>query len=189
MLARLVPHPTAARTAPDHLTVEIARSAPERLRLRYDAQGRIGDLVLPAPTAPERADQLWTTTCFEVFLQSAGSEAYCEFNFSPSTQWAAYRFDAYRAGMAPIRDLPPPEIDLSHMGECLSATVSLDLTGVADLDPAASWRVGLSAVVDAVDGGKSYWALAHPQAKPDFHHGDGFALTLPAPWPAAPEAP
>jgi hypothetical protein len=28
------------------------------------------------------------------------------------------------------------------------------------------------------DGTKSYWALAHPQGKPDFHHVDSFALTL-----------
>ena len=35
-----------------------------------------------------------------------------------------------------------------------------------------------------VDGGISYWALAHPPGKPDFHHPDSFALTLPPPEPA-----
>jgi len=35
---------------------------------------------------------------------------------------------------------------------------------------------GLSAVIEDISGGTSYWALAHPPGKPDFHHADGFAL-------------
>jgi hypothetical protein len=33
-------------------------------------------------------------------------------------------------------------------------------------------------VLEENDGGKSYWALAHSPAKPDFHHTDCFALEL-----------
>ena len=39
-------------------------------------------------------------------------------------------------------------------------------------------RLGLSAVVEDVDGILSYWALRHPSGKPDFHHTDAFALQL-----------
>jgi hypothetical protein len=41
--------------------------------------------------------------------------------------------------------------------------------------------VGLSAVIEEVDGSKSYWALRHPPGQPDFHHRDCFALRLEAP--------
>jgi len=41
-----------------------------------------------------------------------------------------------------------------------------------------SIRLGLSAVVESVDGGLSYWAMRHPPGKPDFHHVDAFALQL-----------
>jgi hypothetical protein len=34
----------------------------------------------------------------------------------------------------------------------------------------------LSALIEDQNGGKSYWALAHPPGKPDFHHADSFAL-------------
>ena len=37
----------------------------------------------------------------------------------------------------------------------------------------------LSAVIETTDGAMSYWALAHPSAKPDFHHPDSFVLDLP----------
>ena len=40
------------------------------------------------------------------------------------------------------------------------------------------WQLGLSAVLEEVDGTKSYWALTHPGDKPDFHHPDCFAAKL-----------
>jgi hypothetical protein len=39
----------------------------------------------------------------------------------------------------------------------------------------------LSAVIEAKDGSKSYWALAHPPSKPDFHNADCFTARLAAP--------
>jgi hypothetical protein len=45
--------------------------------------------------------------------------------------------------------------------------------------PSGARRLGLSAVIEATDGTISYWALAHPSDKPDFHHPDSFVLELP----------
>ena len=47
------------------------------------------------------------------------------------------------------------------------------------LPPDADGRLGLSVVIETLDGAISYWALAHPSEKPDFHHPDSFILTLP----------
>lgn len=49
-----------------------------------------------------------------------------------------------------------------------------------DLPPKASF-IGLSAVIEDVDGNISYWAFHHPPGKPDFHHPESFALVLPVP--------
>ena len=46
--------------------------------------------------------------------------------------------------------------------------------------PDAECAMGLSAVIEEQGGVKSYWALAHPDAKPDFHAPACFAATLPA---------
>ena len=51
---------------------------------------------------PARTDELWRSTCFELFLRFDDDERYVEFNFSPSTRWAAYAFDGYREGMAEL---------------------------------------------------------------------------------------
>jgi hypothetical protein len=119
------------------------------LRLRFVVEGRIDDVAWPEP-ADGRVDELWRRTCFEAFVQANGG--YVEFNLSPSGQWASYRFDAPRQGMR--------------------NAVELTL-------PSGARRLGLSAVIEATDGTISYWALAHPSDKPDFHHPDSFVLELP----------
>ena len=52
---------------------------------------------------------------------------------------------------------------------------SLELDRLSGLPRNALWRLGLSALIEDTSGRKSYWALAHPPGKPDFHHADCFA--------------
>jgi hypothetical protein len=129
--------------------------------------------VIPRAIEPERADGLWRSTCFEAFLRAEGSEAYREWNFAPSGNWAAYDFADYRAGMEPAGVRSPPylrmEDNLTWWG--VGATIAVEAE--------TQWQLGLSAVLEEKDGTKSYWALAHPPAdKPDFHHADCFAARL-----------
>jgi hypothetical protein len=169
-------HPDSRCTAVSRIDVDVARLRPGHLVLNYVVTGKIGDLSLPVVTAPARTDELWRHTCFEVFLRSSSDAAYHEFNFAPSTQWAAYRFDAYREGMTVAGEIGAPRIEVRSSPERFELQVALELAGVpAD----ATWRLALSAVIDEIGGRKSYWALAHPSGKADFHHADGFALELP----------
>jgi len=45
----------------------------------------------------------------------------------------------------------------------------------------ATWRAAISTVIEAVDGRKAYWAVQHPEGKPDFHAPEGFVIDLAAP--------
>ena len=45
--------------------------------------GDIAKLVIPPPATPDRTDELWRTTCFELFVAGEG-DGYREFNLSPS---------------------------------------------------------------------------------------------------------
>jgi hypothetical protein len=40
-------------------------------------------------------------------------------------------------------------------------------------------RLAITAVIEDSQGALSYWALAHPASRPDFHHHNGFVLELP----------
>jgi hypothetical protein len=133
--------------------------------------------VLPPPAASTRTDELWRHTCCEAFARPLSGEGYVEINLAPSTQWAAYRFDGYRAGMAPAA-VPAPDVEV-QAGDSVVLTATLDLG--FELPRDAPWDVGLTAVLEEAGGWMSYWALAHAPGKPDFHHADCFALQLPPP--------
>lgn len=175
----LEPHPDSPASPVSSIAVTAERDAPGLLRLAYRAEGDMAAVTLPPPGPAERTDELWRSTCFELFLRPAGGEAYWEFNFAPSTCWAAYAFDGYRAGMRAADGILPPVVEVAGDRGVFALAVTLDLTGLAGLALDGPWRLGLSAVVAAREG-VSYWALAHPPGRPDFHHADCFALEIPA---------
>jgi len=176
MLYSLVRHSDSVAEVVDRIDVRFTQST-ARLILRYAIHGNITALKIPAFTAPRRVDGLWQHTCCELFLRAASTDAYFEFNFSPSTEWAAYRFDAYRSGMT-TPNVAAPQIDLRRTDNSMELTASIDLAGLAELSK-LSLRVGLSAVIESTDGRKSYWAIQHPAGKPDFHCADCFVGVFP----------
>jgi hypothetical protein len=171
-------HPHTLSSATTRVEVEVARPHAGSLVLRYLVSGKIGDLRLPPVTAPARADGLWQHTCFEAFLRSPPQTAYYEFNFAPSTQWAAYRFGRYRKEMRVATEFSAPRIELLSTSDCYALQVSLDVDGLSMLPREAGWRLGLAALIEETNGRKSHWALAHPPGKADFHHPDCIAYEL-----------
>jgi hypothetical protein len=160
------------------IDARVYRRAANSLSLDYHVTGDMGALSLPEAAPAVRADGLWRHTCFEVFIRTVDA-SYFELNLSPSGEWAAYRFAARRSGMrnAPV---PLPAVEIRAAENSFQLQANVDLSGT-DLAPDATWRLGLSVVMEEVDGTKSYWALAHPEGPPDFHHDDCFALELPPP--------
>lgn len=152
------------------MTIEVwlDRWTDGRAELSYHLHTDTAGLVLPE-LPRGRADGLWRSTCFELFVEL--SQGYREYNFSPSGGWAAYEFEAYRAGMRNAALEHGPEIDPDDVGDSFLLDAIIDLEGRG--------RFGLAAVVEERSGTKSYWALAHPAGKPDFHDDACFAATLP----------
>jgi hypothetical protein len=151
------------------IAVDVAWLRTGVLLLSYELTGDIDELRLPPIVAPTRADELWRHTCFEAFIRPGSNSAYFEFNFAPSTQWAAYEFDGYRSGMR-AAEIAAPRIDTLIAPARLSLHATLELRAL----PPGPWRLGLSAVIEEANGRLSYWALAHPAGRPDFHHADCF---------------
>lgn len=173
MRLALLPHPDFSCTAVVGVESEAERSG-TRLRLRYRVEGATDALAWPAPAAAERTDGLWRHSCFEAFVARATGDGYVELNFSPSTEWAAYRFDGYRSGMAGLA-LPSPAIAVRREAGWLQLEAEVEL----GLEEPGPWQIGLSAVIEDVEGRLCYWALRHPPGRPDFHHRHCFAAELP----------
>ena len=168
---RLLCHPESPAQHVRGVSVDLAWRA-NQLCLVYRVDCSPDLLALPLPQTAGRTDGLWQHTCFEAFIRE-GKSGYAEFNFSPSGQWAGYDFDNYRDGMR-MREMSPPRIEIETGNAQFVLTASFDVTGL-------SGALAISAVIEEADGTKSYWAVAHAEGRPDFHHGACFAATLPAP--------
>jgi len=168
-------HPDSLPFPAIHIDVEVARPRADRLVLSYLVTGKISDLRMPPVMTAARTDELWRHTCFEAFVGTSPGAAYYEFNFAPSTQWAAYRFSGYRSGMCAASEISALPIDVQSSAERYRLQATLELDRLSGLPQDTPWRLGLSALIEDTDGRQSYWALAHPPGKADFHHADCFA--------------
>lgn len=168
-MVALVRHPASKGGAVRSIDVSLQKGR-QGYRLIYILSGDLDRIRLPERSAsPTRRDGLWQTSVFEAFFRSDGDD-YVEMNFSPSLDFAAYRFDDYRDGM---RDAP---IAIKLARAEREGQFTLDARFVAEVHDHD--RLCLSAIIEEVTGEKSYWALAHTDGPPDFHHPSCFAIRL-----------
>lgn len=178
----LLCHPSTPDDLLTGITIEVDSLTTDLLVLYYRISGDIDRLELPAQAASKFQEELWKHTCLEAFIAFPDSDVYFEFNFSPSSQWAVYRFDSYRQGVTPLHPDPPPRVIVRRRESTLEADIDIHLGTIpgltADEIKGRELRLALTAVMKDEQGRVSYWALAHPPGRPDFHHRDGFALGL-----------
>ncbi len=153
------------------------------LTLEFELAGELSALVLaPSVCRRQRRDELWRHTCFELFARRGDAPGYCEFNFSPAGDWAAYRFADYRNDRRNAEQ-QPIEVILQTTGIAqIRLRARLDLRAAFANVPAASgsevWRLNCAAVIESSDGSLSYWAVRHPRPQPDFHDAAGFCIAV-----------
>jgi hypothetical protein len=175
---QLIPHPDFPSAALSGVRVDAERIG-EELSIWFWLSGDIENVRWPDLCADGiRADELWKETCFEAFVRVDGKPGYSELNFSPSGRWAAYQFDRYREGM---RDIERGQFGSGYKGTHDNGEYGMNFGAIGAFDRVVDWTLGLTAIIEAMDGTKSYWALAHAPGPPDFHNPDCFIATLPAP--------
>jgi hypothetical protein len=172
----LYPHPQHPAPAVRAVRATL-RPADDGLAVSFEIDADRAALRWPAVAPPAFRDGLWRHSCLELFAAGPGA-AYREFNFSPSSEFAAYEFDGYRSGMRALDLGGMPTIHWRDGPPHISIEIGLQDRWLADAQV-----VGLAAVLEHSDGSLSYWALRHPGSTPDFHHRDGFI----AGWPPARE--
>jgi len=179
--AVLTCHPETYSQTAHGIEVRVRWTEGGALALTYMLRGDITRVSIPPSGPPRRADYLWQHTCFEAFVSVKSKPEYCEFNFSPSGEWAAYRFRRYRDS-APLEDgALDPMIAARSAGDRLDLDATIHLHRLPMMSQNGCLRLGLCAVIEEEKGILSYWALKHPPGRPDFHHPDGFALEIERP--------
>lgn len=136
---------------------------PRRLQISFAVPDH-DHLVWPEPLdQPERRTGLWSSTCFECFIQAKDATQYFECNFTPSGLWQVFRFDSYRH---------PP---LTESDLILVKDIKTDSTGIHSTlefqDPhfvTQQWQISPTCIL-ADNTGLHYYANEHPFDQPDFH--------------------
>jgi hypothetical protein len=137
-------------------------ATPTGCRVLFSAAGDVARIKIPdTQTDRGRFDDLWRTTCFEIFWQPAGGSFYREFNLSPSMRWACYDFDRFRTGMRNA----PTQIDIDVV--VTAETLRLEAYIESDLPVPAS--IALNGIIEDADGVNRFWALAFQDGEPEFH--------------------
>ena len=126
-------------------------------------------------SSPIRVDGLWQHTCVELFVAALDGVGYREFNFATHGDWAAYDFVAYRQPAERLPQIPQPRVVTDVAGDVCLVSVELD---AACLPDDVNAKFSATVVLESSSGELSYWAAHHPGPQPNFHHRDGFVLTL-----------
>lgn len=146
------------------------------LSFSYSVAGNLEQIYFPSPiSGPTRKDDLWKTTCFELFIAVKDSPRYWEFNLSPSGEWNAYVMDAYRqVNMREETRIQQIQFAIRRDAECFSLEGELDLKDC--IPEEFPIEVGITSVIRTRDGRESFWALSHPHKVADFHLRASFIL-------------
>jgi len=176
--ATLHRHPDSRCDELRRIEVRYRVGPPGMLTLSFLLEGEVDRLRIPPSREPFVGTELWRHTCCEVFIRCAGQSSYCEFNLAPSLGWTCYAFTDYREG-APLADERlRPSLAVNRTDRTLRLDAGIPVGRLALLERCPRLQVALSAVVENERGELSYWALAHPPGRPDFHHPLGFAIDL-----------
>jgi hypothetical protein len=179
--AVLTCHPEAHCHAVQEIEVAASWTQDNALIFTYALKADLARLRIPRPRPSCKADRLWQHTCFEAFVSVKGEAEYHEFNFAPSGEWAAYRFQRYR-DPTPVEDEKlVPRITVRNAPDQLDLDATIRLDHAPPISPNAWLHLALCAVIEDHSGKLSYWAFRHPPGNPDFHHPDCFVLDLEPP--------
>ena len=172
---QLIPYP-ASDLPKINISGEIERMK-NRLSIRYIVAGEIDAILLPTPTnVPSRKHDLWRATCFEFFIAPKDQSQYWEFNMSPSGNWNVYAMDAYRqVNMREETRFTQLPFEFKKTNAEILLDISVDLNPILQHDQVL--QIGITTIIQTMDGNESYWALAHPGQQADFHLRDSFIMS------------
>ena len=166
------------KVAPDWLLkARLKRVSHRCLALDYELVAPAAEVIWPtASISPQRRDELWLSTCLELFIAPPAGQPYWEINLSPTGDWNLYQLDDYRQGLKPDPDIEPINIRSNSAADHHQLQAMLQVPPA--LLKAPKLQANLCAVLQHVNNTNSYWAVCHPGHEADFHARAGFVLEV-----------
>lgn len=121
------------------------------------------------------AENLWQTTCFEIFLKNKQFPSYYEFNFNSSGDWNLFYFSNYRERVKNFSHSVKIKMSTQMINDKIQLRYILDLKELAHLK--FPCQANLASVIREKSK-ISYWSQKHNKKTPDFHDPENFSLQL-----------
>ena len=120
-------------------------------------------------------ENLWQTTCFEIFLKNQSGDDYYEFNFNAKGDWNVFYFSKYRERVTDFNHSIQATTSVERKLNRTHLLFGIDLSELKKI----KWPclVNVSAVIKSKSE-NSYWSHKHNSEKPDFHDPNNFSLKL-----------
>ncbi len=138
--------------------------------LSYSIFGDISEIIIPYienfTSNYQRKDELWKTTCFELFIANKIDKSYFEINVSPDYGYNTYSFNDYRYGMKEEGSLSIKNIEKIKDNNKFNLKFILKSENLINID---NLLVNISSVIKYNNGKTEHWALNHSADKADFH--------------------
>lgn len=149
------------------------------LRVRFEFQSHVALKDAPQTarydaTSLQRMNDLWRSTCFEVFWGPTENTAYYELNLAAGGRWNLYHFVDERTPQ------PPSESRAFELVTLATTEHSVEAILHASTAMSGRWRASINAVIRTADDQVFYFATHHAGPRPDFHHPGGRTLILDA---------
>lgn len=144
-----------------------------KITLEYQVLGHMAHYHFPKPTKQKRANNLWLDSSFELFLAPKNRTSYYEINVSPSTQWNAYMFQAYKQEMKESTIFSTPSIKILHLEEEYSFSFEM---AVQEGFLSQKLEINLAVILLGNDGVRNFYSLVKGEGMPDFHDREGFVV-------------
>ena len=159
------------------LQARLKRVSHRCLALDYELVAPAAEVMWPtASISPQRRDELWLSTCLELFIANSAGQPYWEINLSPTGDWNVYQLDDYRQGLKPEPGIEPINMRSNSAADRHQLHAMLQVPPA--LLEAPKLQANLCAVLQHVNKTNSYWAVCHPGHEADFHARAGFVLEV-----------
>lgn len=153
------------------ISVEKNDLSSETISFSYEITGEVNNILWASEVnSPKQKDELWTSTCIELFVAQANGKKYMEWNVSPTHDWANYKFNLYRERDNQSEVVIKPTISKTIMSEkTINIEFILQVGELALFLGDKPWEFYPSVILKLKDESFSYWAIQHLSDEPDFH--------------------
>lgn len=134
----------------------------------FSVSGNLEAYQIPTKQKQKRDNNLWESTCFELFLANSEMDGYYELNLSPSLAWNLYYLSDYRATPKEVCIKNEIEIETFHNEDSLKLSCKFEMkTDVFNL-------YNVAVILLTQSNQRHFWSVHHRSEEADFHDKDNF---------------